>query len=469
MSAALAEDVPTRLFQRAVALEQAGRGGESCAILERLRSLPAPPAGFHALEARVMARMGRHQQAEEAASAALEQGAEAAPLLALRAQARLAQGNLTGGLDDAAQLVMAQPGDGPAQALLGDALLRAERFDEAIFLHGRLFQQAPEDPNAILRLARSFLRAGRHAPAEELLALAEQRLPNVASVAALRAQNQLLAGNAARAEALAEAALARGQVDASVHSVLAHALATQQRMAEAGRHFIAAARLAPHDEYHAHLAASVLGTETSRATPGYVASLFDGYAANFDDQLIGLGYRVPGLVRQAVEAWLPGAPAEGGVLDLGCGTGLVAVALMGLDLPAPVGVDLSPGMLRQAAAKGLYATLCQTDIITHMQACPEPQRLIIAADVFCYLGDLAPLVHCLGMHVMPGGALVFSVEQGAEATPWHLQPSGRYCHGRAPLQHLLAEAGFGRVTMQETPLRQEAGQDIPGLFVVAMH
>ena len=71
-----------------------------------------------------------------------------------------------------------------------------------------------------------------------------------------------------------------------------------------------------------------------RAPEGYVTALFDGDAPYFEAALLSLGYRVPGLIRRAVERLLPavvaGAAPLGPVLDLGCGTGLAGVALSDL-------------------------------------------------------------------------------------------------------------------------------------------
>src|SRR4051794_33872133 len=219
---------------------------------------------------------------------------------------------------------MAAPRDTAGRVLLATALLEEGRHDEAIWFLGEAWRADPDNPALQLRLAQAFLRAGRHAAAAELLAHCEALAPWTPGIAALRAQAALLAGDAAEAERLARAALARGIVDGAVHSVLAHALVSAGRLAEAGPHFAAAARLAPDSPYLAHLAAATGGSAQDRAPQGYVAALFDGYAPHFEASLLGLGYRVPGLIRRAVERLLPAGEARlGPVLDLGCGTGLV--------------------------------------------------------------------------------------------------------------------------------------------------
>src|SRR5207253_11405772 len=85
--------------------------------------------------------------------------------------------------------------------------------------------------------------------------------------------------------------------------------------------------------------------------PGYVRSLFDQYASNFDRALVeGLGYRGPALLRDALSAAVAARRRPFHVaraIDLGCGTGLVAEALHA-HCGTIVGVDLSPAMAAAA-------------------------------------------------------------------------------------------------------------------------
>ena len=56
----------------------------------------------------------------------------------------------------------------------------------------------------------------------------------------------------------------------------------------------------------------------------------------------------------------------GPVLDLGCGTGLVALAIGDLPIESFTGIDLSPRMLAHAKAKRIYAELREADIIADL-------------------------------------------------------------------------------------------------------
>ena len=462
-----------RLADQARALLRDGRAEEALPMLDRLGSLAAPS---HApLRAEAMLQLHRLEEAEAAADLALAAAAEDAPLRRLRARIRLARGQPAGAAEDAASAVMAAPGDMGGRLLLAAALLEEGRHDEAIWFLGEAWHADPANPVLQARLGQAFMRAGRHAAAAELLAHCEARAPWTLGIAALRAQAALLAGDAAEAERLARAALARGGVDGAVHSVLAHALVTQDRLAEAGPHFAAAARLAPDSPYLAHLAAASGGTAPDRAPEGYVAALFDGYAPHFEAALLGLGYRVPGLIRRAVERLLPAVAAGGAplgpVLDLGCGTGLAGVALSDLLYGPLTGVDLSRRMLEQAAAKGIYTRLRQADLAAVLREAGEAYALIIAADVFCYLGDLREALALCRQRLAPGGLLLFSLERGAARDAagegWRLGPAGRYAHAPDYLAACLAEAGLQAVECREEVLRRDGETTVPGLLVAA--
>ncbi len=150
----------------------------------------------------------------------------------------------------------------------------------------------------------------------------------------------------------------------------------------------------PGDGMLAHLFAAAAGRNPERAPRQYVEALFDQQAPRFEEHLVNdLGYRIPGLLADLVRPTLVQRPAR--VLDLGCGTGLAGAALkectraLAVDGIELTGVDLSTGMLQQAARRGIYATLEQADALDALAACAEGGlAAVIAADVFIYIGEL---------------------------------------------------------------------------------
>ncbi|TCZ51095.1 tetratricopeptide repeat protein [Roseicella aquatilis] len=473
MSATLAAPAPAwaladRLAEQVGALLRDGRAEEALPMLDRLGLLAAPHAP--ALRAEAMLQLRRLEEAEAAADAALSGAAPGAGLRRLRARIRLARGRHAAAAEDAASAVMAEPHDTGGRLLLAAALTEEGRHDEAIWFLGEAWRADPGNPVLQRRLGEAFLRAGRHEAAAELLAHCEALAPWTPGIAALRAQAALLAGDAVAAERMTRGAMARGVVEAALHSVLGHALVAQGRLAEAGPHFAAAGRLAPGNGYIAHLAAAADGTAQARAPEAYVATLFDGYAPHFEAALLGLGYRVPGLVRRAVERLLPavvqGEVKLGPVLDLGCGTGLVGVALSDLLHGPLTGIDLSRRMLEQAAAKGLYTSLRQADLTAALREAGT-QALITAADVFCYLGELREVLALCRERLAPEGLLLFSLERAAPGTGWRLGPEGRYAHAPDHVAACLEQAGLHLLEACEEDLRLGEHGPVPGLLVAA--
>ena len=197
------------------------------------------------------------------------------------------------------------------------------------------------------------------------------------------------------------------------------------------------ARDADPADYHGarlQLARLESGDVTPAMSETYVRRLFDQYAGRYDVALTErLAYRGPALLREAVEAAMTaaGRPLRfGSVLDLGCGTGLAGAAFRPL-VDWLIGVDLAPAMIAQAQTKGLYDRLVTADIVGFLaDAAGQAARhhLVVAADVFVYVNDLAPAVTGVARVLAPDGVFAFTVEthsgDGAK-----LLPTLRYAHG----------------------------------------
>ena len=158
----------------------------------------------------------------------------------------------------------------------------------------------------------------------------------------------------------ADEAHAAGVADACLFGLKGHALSSLGKHAEAAEAYAAALKLGPDDPYVRHLvAASGALLAAERAPVEYLRAVFDGYADRFDMHLLSLGYRVPGLIRSVLTRHPAVIAGErlGPALDLGCGTGLVAVAISDLPIGPITGVDAAPRMLTLAAATGLYSRI----------------------------------------------------------------------------------------------------------------
>jgi predicted TPR repeat methyltransferase len=227
----------------------------------------------------------------------------------------------------------------------------------------------------------------------------------------------------------------------------------------------------PNDALAQHfLAACGEGPLPSRATDEYIRAAFARAADDFDGRLAELGYRVPGLVQEAVRE-LRGAEATAtwDVADLGCGTGLCAPGLRPV-AGRLVGVDLSPQMLAKARSKGLYDELVEGELTAFLQQRPTAFDLLVSGDTLIYLGQLEPLFEAAAHALREGGALIVTVERQTDegsSADFTMNRFGRYVHRADYILRVLADAGFNVLTSREEALRSEAGVPVPGLLVVA--
>lgn len=84
---------------------------------------------------------------------------------------------------------------------------------------------------------------------------------------------------------------------------------------------------------------------------------YDHWAPDYDQDVATLQYRAPRLAVDCLTQALPGPPHTALILDVACGTGLVAAELQARGFLQLHGVDGSPGMLKQARVRGLYQHL----------------------------------------------------------------------------------------------------------------
>ena len=218
-----------------------------------------------------------------------------------------------------------------------------------------------------------------------------------------------------------------------------------------------------------HLARLGATTAPERAPDDYVRGLFDQYAARFDAHLVdALAYRGPALLLDALrqaEADRGGALRFRHVIDLGCGTGLMARALTP-HFEQVTGVDLAPLMIEEARRSGLYARLEAAELTAFLRGEPAASAdLVVAADVFVYLGNLEEVFGETARVLTSGGLFAFSVQAGENAD-WRLGDDMRYFHSQTYLRQLAAQAGFAVLSIDAASTRQDAGRDVPGLICV---
>jgi len=335
---------------------------------------------------------------------------------------------------------------------------RAGRLDEAATLYGKILIREPAHFGALHLLGVMEGQRGRYPQAAALI---EQALQVDSGVAAAHAN----LGNARHALGLFDQALASYESALALQADHRTALMGQGkarwslgRLSDALASYDAALAMAP-DCAESLMNRGDILLALGRRTEGYIKDLFDSYAERFDTVLVdALQCRIPELLSELVRRSAP--PARLDVLDIGCGTGLCGPLLRPLARRL-TGIDLSDGMLAKARERAVYASLECVALGDYLALRDAEFDLVVAADVFVYLGDLAPVFAARRRALRAGGRFAFSVEAG-ESHDIELAATRRYRHSRAYLQRLAEAHGFGIEAIEDAVLRRNEGSKVDG-------
>lgn len=327
------------------------------------------------------------------------------------------------------QVLARQPALAAAMDGRAQALRRLGRLHEAVDWYGRALEASPDFAEALVHRARCHQEMG-----EDVLALADfQR--------ALRLQPQRHDWHLACATLLATD----------------DPTAAKAALQEAARCGAAPAQVD-------FMLAALTGAPPPPLPPSsYVSALFDAYAPHFERHLTRkLHYRAPQLLADVLLPLLAGR--RGRIADLGCGTGLMGRLLRG-QASELEGVDLSPAMIEQAKACGVYDALDVGDLVAFLRARSDHYDIAVAADVFVYIGDLAPVFAALKQALRIEGMTAFTVEALDEGD-FVLQPTRRYAHSRAYIERVAAAHGFASRGITRRTLRMNGDAEVAGYVCV---
>ena len=211
-----------------------------------------------------------------------------------------------------------------------------------------------------------------------------------------------------------------------------------------------------------HFLAAAEGITTGRAPAAYSRTVFDNFAMHFDHRLVDdLGYRIPQILGTRVREIRGQRRLR--VLDLGCGTGLCGTHIK--DACALLaGVDVSPAMLARAADLGIYDALSEMDIAEYLVAARAGEfDVVMAADVFIYIGDLAEIFAQVARVLAADGVFAFSIELAAEDGDFVLLGSGRYAQSAGYIARLAAQTGLAVIESSAQIIRGAPGTGTQGL------
>lgn len=327
------------------------------------------------------------------------------------------------------QVLAHSPNSAPAMFLLGRLAAQTAAFEVAIGFFERVLVHRPDAPEVLLEFGLALKATGRVREALPMLERARKLAPSAVAILTALGDTLLELGHT-------EDALASYQT----------VLAVDPANAFAG-HMVQALKDSPEPD------------------PAYVASIFDGYADIFDTHVTGtLQYRIPSVIAELLERHLP-RRRYATALDLGCGTGLVAKALEGR-FDEMDGVDLSPRMIEKARATGLYRRLATGGLEGFLnEADSGSADLVVAADVFVYVGTLHAVFREVTRVLSAGGVFAFSLEQ-AEGPKIAARSSGRFAHPPGYGEELAEQNGLTVVATEPLAVRQENNRPLQGRLLL---
>ena len=194
---------------------------------------------------------------------------------------------------------------------------------------------------------------------------------------------------------------------------------------------------------------------------------FDNYADYFEDHLTDqLEYCVPQLIESFLNEHIILLNTVK-LLDIGCGTGLVAERLQAV-VGTIDGLDISEKMLAKAKVRGIYSQLVQADFTATDASIDNDYSLIIAADALNYQGQLSPVFENVNKWLSVGGTFIFTVEK-SENKNISLRSTGRFQHSPKYIDKIAAQHQFEKLHEQEVILRREQGQAVIGMLYCLKH
>ncbi|BAZ93194.1 methyltransferase [Thiohalobacter thiocyanaticus] len=349
---------------------------------------------------------------------------------------------------------------------LAYCLYAAERFGPAHKLYEQLLEQDADNPLLHNNLGRLYERLGQIEPAEQHFRRAVELQPRLATAHCNLGRVLLAKKDLAEARRSYQQAIENDAEYYEGHYGLGQTLCELAEPQAAIQAFRDALKCKPDLSEATYYIASLegrIGADDDHCD--YVAGLFDQYAEKFDQELVDrLQYKTPEYLHEALQEQLLQSPAKLNILDLGCGTGLCAP----LFKPAAkrlVGMDLSSKMIDKARERGLYDELAVADLLQYLEECDKHYDLILAADVFVYLGNLEPVFVAARQALQQTGIFAFSTET-CPGDGYRIQGSGRHAHSKNYIINLAASTGFELLEMTDRELRLEYGKPVAGTVYI---
>ncbi len=339
---------------------------------------------------------------------------------------------------------------------------QAGRFEAAERDFAASLALVPGRASILVNLGATSLKLGKFQRAADLLQEALAQQPDDAQALGHRATALAELGRPGAALDCVERALVLDPAAAPLWTLRGALLRDMGRTDEAAAAFEQAIARGADVELNRYYLAGLKGGEAPLSAPRqYVQSLFDGYADGFEEHLVDrLNYRAPRVLVAELERRQRRFACA---LDMGCGTGLCGPLLRPLAQELH-GVDLSGNMVERAQARGTYDSVTQTDLVQYLAGAARRFDLVVAADVFIYIGSLQAVFASVAQVMPAAGVFCFSLEACDEGVEFTLRPSLRYAHSFGYIQKLAEQYGFEIGATAGGSIRDDQGKPIPGLF-----
>jgi predicted TPR repeat methyltransferase len=355
------------------------------------------------------------------------------------------------------------PGRPSVLSNLGIILFHLGQLDEAVSVLREATAADPDNAQAWTCMALAHETRARWQDAVGALERAGALSPRQAGLWFRKGQCLLRLKRVQEALQAFDQALALAPEFADAWSARGSVLREANQLDEAAKCFEKALAFGGDPELNGYYLASVQGTSSPPPpSPRYVESLFDDYAADFQSHIVGQ-LRYQGYER-LLQPLIQAKRRFHRALDLGCGTGLCGPLIHPL-ADVLVGVDISRAMLEQARQLGIYRELIHADIGPFLETAEENVDLVVAADVFIYVGDLNTVFRSIRRILTPAGRFAFTVEMPADEVDLQLLPSLRFAHSERYIRQLAKTCGFKVDEIFRAPIRYEQAQPLEALYV----
>ena len=138
-----------------------------------------------------------------------------------------------------------------------------------------------------------------------------------------------------------------------------------------------------------------------------VEKSYDGWAPTYDDTLAEWDYRAP---EEAATILQSAIPKNSRILDVGCGTGLMGIALRKANFSGPIdGIDISAESLSTAKKCDVYRSLRQVDLQEHiLDISDDAYDALTCIGVLTYVPETEAILEEFARVIRKEGKMIFT-------------------------------------------------------------